>query len=81
MTFLLDAPVSLCIKRLNARAKKDRIESRNADYFSKVRNNYLDLANNDVERFCVINGSNPIDDVHASIEARLSILLEDHAKC
>ena len=81
LTFLLDAPVSLCIKRLNARASKDRIESRNADYFSRVRNNYLDRANNDPNRFCVINGSNPIDDVHASIEARLSMLLKDHVDC
>ncbi|MEE2769602.1 MAG: dTMP kinase [Pseudomonadota bacterium] len=81
LTFLLDAPVSLCIKRLNTRSTKDRIESRDADYFSRVRTNYLNIAAQEEDRFCIINGSNPIDDVHASIEARLSMLLENHANC
>jgi len=81
LTFLLDAPVSLCIKRLNARATKDRIESRNADYFSQVRDNYLSLVNEYKNRFCVVDGSKPIQDVHAAIESRLSMLLKNHVDC
>ena len=67
-------------KRLNARRKKDRIESRDAEYFSAVRGNYLKRASNEPDRFCTINGSKPIEEVHAAIEARLSVLLNSHVK-
>ena len=80
LTILLDAPISLCLKRLNARRKKDRIESRDAEYFSAVRGNYLKRASNEPDRFCIINGSKPIEEVHAAIEARLSVLLNSHVK-
>jgi dTMP kinase len=77
LTFLLDAPVSLCIKRLMGRKKKDRIESREEQYFSKVKENYLKRYQADPSRFCVINAEDTLEDIHAAIEARLATVMSD----
>ena len=71
LTLLLDAPLSVCTKRLNARGYKDRFEQEQDDFFEKVRNIYLQRANQEPERIKIINADQPIKDVQKSIENEL----------
>ncbi len=79
LTFYLDAPLSVCNVRLNARKSKDRIEKRSQTYFTNVKKNYLDRVKGDPDRFCVIAADNSLEEVHAAIESRLAVLLKAHA--
>ena len=55
---------------------RDRIESRDIEFFDRVRGGYLDMAHDDKERWVTIDASDSIDSVHQNIlrivEKRLS---------
>lgn len=72
LTFLLDVPVALGFDRLAARQRElfetpDRIESEARSFHERVRAGYLDLAKRWPERFHVLNGSRPEDEVETDI--------------
>ena len=58
LTILLNAPMHICLKRLNARGTKDRIEQEHNDFFQRVRDSYLELAAKH-ERFVIVDASQP----------------------
>ena len=72
LTLLLDAPLTVCAKRLNTRKYKDRFEQEKDDFFEKVRNSYLQRANQEPQRIKVVDANQPIKDVQKSIENELS---------
>ena len=49
LTFYLDAPISVCLERLNNRKYKAKL-ARSVKYFSNVRQNYLDRAKANPDR-------------------------------
>ncbi len=71
LTLLLDAPLNVCAKRLNTRKYKDRFEQEQDDFFEKVRNSYLQRANQEPQRIKVVDANQPIEDVQKSIENEL----------
>ena len=71
LTLLLDAPLSVCTKRLSSRKYKDRFEQEQDNFFERVRNNYLHRANQEPERIKIINANQPMKDVQKSIENEL----------
>ena len=71
LTLLLDAPLNVCAKRLNTRKYKDRFEQEQDDFFEKVRNSYLQRANQEPQRIKVVDANQPIKDVQKSIENEL----------
>ncbi|MGI1678017.1 MAG: dTMP kinase [Cellvibrionaceae bacterium] len=72
LTVILDVDVSLGLQRAMNRGRLDRIESEKIDFFEKVRNGYLTLANLDPSRYVVIDASPSLQDVQASIELQLN---------
>lgn len=65
-TYLLDVPVSLGLERADQRsgaAGKDRIERQGAEFFDAVRRRYLELAEQESERFLLLRGNESIADV------------------
>ena len=48
INILLDAPVDVSIQRLLARGYSDRIESRGMEFFTKVRNGFLEFYANNI---------------------------------
>lgn len=57
-TFLLDAPVEVGLARAKNRGPQDRIEQEDLDFFQRVRDLYRERAENEPQRFRVINAAN-----------------------
>ena len=71
LTLLLDAPLDICAKRVNSRKFKDRFEQEQDDFFEKVRNSYLQRANQEPQRIKIVNANQSINGVQKSIENEL----------
>ena len=69
LTILLDAPVETGMSRAGRRGHPDRIEIERADFFAKIRECYLALAEAEPDRFVVVDASREIEAVHATIES------------
>ena len=69
LTILLDAPVATGMSRAGRRGRPDRIEIERVDFFERVRECYLSLAEAEPERFVVVDASRDLDTVRLSIES------------
>lgn len=69
LTFLLDVPVEVSRARVRGRGdgRPDRIERESAEFFTRVRDGYLALAQAESRRIAVIDSTQPIDTVSALI--------------
>ncbi|NQU02817.1 MAG: dTMP kinase [Syntrophaceae bacterium] len=79
LTFLLDVPVDTGLGRISSRASNrtiqkgikekldDRFEKENRSFHERVREGYLSLAENEPERFRVIDGLRGINEIHHEI--------------
>nr|WP_297461862.1 dTMP kinase [uncultured Halomonas sp.] len=69
LTLLLDMPVDDAQARVNARGlARDRFERERSEFFTAVRESYLQRADAAPQRFAIIDASRPLDAVRASIE-------------
>lgn len=68
---LLDAPVEVGHARARARAELDRMESEDLSFHQRVREAYLERANKDSTRYCIIDASQPLVDVQQAIKRAL----------
>ncbi|MBX9606391.1 MAG: dTMP kinase [Gammaproteobacteria bacterium] len=75
LTLLLDAPPALGLGRVLERGAADRFETEQVEFFTRVRDAYLELAAREPARFVVIDASQPLETVHASIRAALAARL------
>jgi len=75
LTLLLDAPVQIGMVRAKGRGELDRFEQERCDFFEKVRQTYLNLAQQQPERFAVIDASQPLDEVQRAIKSRIDALM------
>ena len=72
LTFLLDIPVNLGLKRAEKRGGgKDRIESEAEAFFNRIREVYLERAKKDPERIKIIDASQSIENVQQQIAGYL----------
>ncbi|MCP4595780.1 dTMP kinase [Neptuniibacter sp.] len=67
MTLLLDLPVEIGLQRASARSEPDRFEREKLDFFEKVRQAYLQRAEQEPGRFAVIDASKDIPAVQQQI--------------
>ena len=77
LTILLDAPASVGMRRVRERGNGDRMDNEDAEFFERVRERYLALAERFDSRFTVIDASCTLDDVQASIRERVDALFAD----
>ncbi|MDA0289976.1 MAG: dTMP kinase [Actinomycetota bacterium] len=76
LTVLLDVPASVAKARQAAEDRDyDRLEAEAEDFHTRVRESYLALAEAEPERFLVVNGESPIEEIHQVIITRVSDLL------
>ena len=76
LTVLLDVPASVAKARQAAEDRDyDRLEAEAEDFHTRVRESYLALAGAEPERFLVVNGELPIEEIHQVIITRVSDLL------
>ncbi|MEM5536188.1 dTMP kinase [Neptuniibacter pectenicola] len=72
LTLLLDLDVEVGLMRASARSTPDRFEQEKVDFFSKVRQAYLQRAANEPERFAIIDASVALPDVQQQIASAVS---------
>ena len=71
LTLLLDVPLEVSMARINQTREKDRFEQEEAEFFNRVREVYLQRANEQPERYAVIDSSQSLDEVKNQIETAL----------
>ena len=68
LTILLDAPVEIGMSRAGRRNQLDRFESEQGEFFERVRAAYLQLAENEPQRFIVVDATQELAVVRNTIE-------------
>jgi dTMP kinase len=68
LTLLLDLPVEQGLQRAGARSDPDRFEQEQAEFFQRVRAAYRERAQQEPERFRIIDASRPLAEVQAQID-------------
>ena len=69
LTILLDAPVDIGMQRAGRRGKLDRFEEERQDFFQRVRACYLQLAEEEPDRFVVVDTTGPLEAVKQQVAA------------
>jgi dTMP kinase len=77
LTILLDAPVETAMQRAGKRGQLDRFEVEQAEFFSRVRQSYLELATAEPGRYRVVDCSRELDVVQAAIREIATKLFSD----
>lgn len=68
VTLLFDVPVEVSIARLAGARSPDKFERESAEFFTKIRNAYLERARQNPQRFRIIDASQSLQDVAKSVE-------------
>ena len=68
ITLLFDVPVEVSIARLAGARSPDKFERESADFFTRIRNAYLERASKNPQRFRVIDGSKSLEEVAKAVE-------------
>jgi dTMP kinase len=74
VTLLFDVPVEVSMQRLSATRVPDKFEREDADFFSRIRQAYLQRAQENPARFRVIDASVALTEVVANVEAILATI-------
>ena len=74
ITLLFDVPVEVSMQRLAATRVPDKFEREDADFFSRIRQAYLQRAQENPTRFRVIDASVALTEVVANVEAILATI-------
>ncbi len=65
LTIVFDIDIQTSLARVGN--EKDRMESAGIDFFNRVRNGYLEIAEKEPERVKIINASDTIDNIHKKV--------------
>ncbi len=74
ITLLFDVPVEISIQRLASARSPDKFEREDAAFFTRIRQAYLQRAQQNPARFRIIDGSKSLDEVKNSVEGIISTL-------
>jgi dTMP kinase len=74
LTLLFDVPVEVSVQRLAAARTPDKFERESADFFRRIRDAYLQRAEQFPQRFRIIDSNQPLDQVKRAVSAALSEL-------
>jgi dTMP kinase len=68
LTILIDLPAEIGLGRLQSR---DRLEAESNDFHERVRQEYLQIAMMDPERYFVVDGTQSVEEINNQITARV----------
>jgi dTMP kinase len=68
LTIIIDQPAEIGLARLKSR---DRLEAEPLAFHERVRNEFLQIASMDPERYLIVDGTQSIEDIHEEIIARV----------
>lgn len=75
VTWLFDVPLEVARERLNRTRDKDRFEQEADTFFLRTRQVYLDRAASQVQRFRVVDSTQPIDAIRTELSQQLDQLI------
>jgi dTMP kinase len=67
-TLLFDVPVEVSMQRLSRARSPDKFEQESSDFFTRIRAAYLQRAEQNPQRFRIINSNQSIETVHVILE-------------
>tara|TARA_B110000902_G_scaffold241751_1_gene292415 strand:+ start:1095 stop:1721 length:627 start_codon:yes stop_codon:yes gene_type:complete len=76
LTIILDIPVQIGLARASERSAPDRFEQEQVEFFERVRNRYLQIAQDNPQRCVVIDASFNLEGVQAQITEALNAFWE-----
>jgi dTMP kinase len=68
LTIIIDQPAEIGLARLKSR---DRLEAEPLAFHERVRNEFLQIATLDPERYLIVDGTQSIDEIHEEIISRV----------
>jgi dTMP kinase len=71
LTILIDVPATIGLARLQSR---DRLEAEPTEFHERVRQEFLQIALMDPERYLVVDGTQTVEEIHTEIIARVAEL-------
>ncbi|MDG2252040.1 MAG: dTMP kinase [Methylophilaceae bacterium] len=74
LTLLFDLPVEVSIERLNNTRVLDRFEKQDYEFHKRIREAYLNIANENKDRFHIIDSTKSISDIQNDITKILDII-------
>ena len=72
LTLLFDLSPEMALQRAKNRSELDRFESEPMDFHQRIREAYLTLANDNIERYIVIDASKDIQNVKDQVQKQLN---------
>lgn len=70
LTFYVDVPPHVGLERRH-RGETNRLDQKNVEYHTRVRDGYLKLANAEPKRFIMIDGTGTVEQVQEQIRSRM----------
>ena len=74
-TLLFDLPPEIGMERVRGTRELDRIEQETTDFFTKVRNGYLEMTKKEPKRYRVINAALSEDEVQKQLTTVMTAIL------
>lgn len=74
-TFLFDVPLSVAHERLHSGRDLDRFEQEQADFFERTRTAYLQRAESEPQRFCIVDATGPISHTRDMLRMQINTLI------
>lgn len=68
VTFLFDVPVEVSMQRLAGARRPDKFERESNDFFTRIRNAYLQRARENPQRFHIIDANRSLNLINQSLE-------------
>jgi len=75
VTFLFDLDADTGMSRVRSRGETDRFEQQHIDFFNKVRQQYLKMAQADPKRYRIVNAQYDLETVQKQITSMLADLI------
>ena len=76
LTILFDLSPEIALQRAKNRSELDRFEIEPIDFHQRIREAYLNLANDNVERYVVIDASKDIQNVKDQVQKKVNQFIE-----
>ena len=80
LTLFFDVTTETAISRMNSREetieKKNRMDAETREFYERVRRAYLKIAENEPDRFRIIDANGPVEEIHARVLEIVTEFLE-----
>ncbi len=76
LTVYLDIPPAVGLARKHADGRVDRMDAQGLAFYDAVREGYLEMARTDADRWLVLDGTQPVEELSAAITVRVLTLLQ-----